>query len=373
MGKRMAMLGVLLVAGFVLIGMRAVAPNGFSAGKAIPFLGMENGNAEWIVGDEPGVWIGKEAINEALTEGTENNSDDEGPEFVHEIEWEKAGMKPISFDTAEEALEFATDEIQYKSDFENYGVMEAWANPEKTLKKDSGDCEDKAILLASLLKFHTEEYAKNDMVFVRIAPYYGGLHAQVVWKHLQSWYLLDPTSGYTNRISSPTIGAYGTLWFNDETVKGWLPGYYEPQEQEPNKPEIYPKPQLFEFHHYEREFHRGKIIVIPEQSYKEIPLPEGAPEKTNLTYKITISNGTLTITENGEVMATTNLSEGEKFVYSTNDPIYLHVEVSLEGEKIFGNIEANTQSTYCSQTFSRNGEISVVIEVQGNSICFWGK
>jgi len=348
MGKRMAMLSVLPVAGLVLIGMVAVAPNVFGAGKAIPFLGIENGYEEWIVGGESGVWIGKEAINEALTEGTENTIDDEGSEFVHEIEWEKAGMKPISFDTAEEALEFATDEIRYKSDFENYGVMEAWANPEKTLEKGSGDCEDKAILLASLLKFHTKEYAKNDMVFVRIAPYYGGLHAQVVWKHLQGWYLLDPTSGYINRMCAPIIGAYGTLWFNDETVKGWLPGYYEPGKREFDKPEIYPKLQPFEFRHYEREFHRGKIVVIPGYSYREIPLPERTPEKTNLVYKITIRNGTVTITEKGKLITTTNLSEGEKFVYSTNDPIYLRVEVS------------------------RDEEISAVIEVQ-NSIYVSGK
>lgn len=120
---------------------------------------------------------------------------------------------------------------------------------------------------------------------------------------------------------APIIGAYGTLWFNDETVKGWLPGYYEPGEREFDKPEIYPKLQPFEFRHYEREFYQGEIVVIPEYSYREIPLPERTPEKTNLVYKITIRNGTVTI-----------LSEGKKFVYNANDPMHLRIEVSGDGE-----------------------------------------
>ena len=389
MEKRTAMLSVLLVAGLALAGIGTVVANGFSAGKVIPLLWMENGSADWVVEAEPGVWIGKEAINEALTEGTENTSDDEGSEFVHEIQWENTGMNSTSFNTAEEALEFATQEIPYKSDLENYGVEEAWANPEKTLEKGSGDCEDKAILLASLLKFHTEEYSENDTVFVRIEPYQFSLHAQVIWKDSSQdiWYLLDPTSGDMNQISSPSIGAIETLWFNDETVEGWLSGYYEPQGQEPNEPEIlrlkprqfkfrYQEEQPFEFRRHQGEFHRGKIIVVPKlQPYEGeiLPLPEEIPEETNLTYEITISNGTVAITENGEVIATTNLSEGEEFVYCTNDPIYLHVEVSLETEGVLATIEAKSRSTYCRQIFSRTGEISVVIEVQGNSIYFRGQ
>ncbi len=232
--KRTAMLSVLLVVGLALAGIGTIAANGFSAGKAIPLVWMENGKVDRVVEAEPGVWKGKEAINEALTEGTENTTDDEGSEFVHEIQWEKIGMNSTSFNTAEETLEFVTEEILYNSDLENYGVEEAWANPEQTLKKGSGDCEDKAILLTSLLKFHTEEVnLEEDLIFVRIAPYQSELHAQVIWKDSQNWYLLDPTSGDMSQISSLSIGVYGTLWFNDETVEGWLSSYYEPQKEQP--------------------------------------------------------------------------------------------------------------------------------------------
>ena len=294
--------------------------NGWNAEEIIPMLWIERSKVNGVEA-EPWVWKGKEAINEALTEGTKNASDDEGSEFVHDIQWEKIGMDSKSFDTARKALEFVTEEILYKSDFENYGVAEAWTNAEQTLKKGSGDCEDKAILLASLLKFYTEDVnSEEDSIFVRVAPYQSGLHAQVIWKDSSQnvWYLLDPTSGLMNQISSPDIGTVGSLWFNDKTVKGWLSGYYQP---------YWPEGEVFQpsFHQPQPitpvPFHREKknlfIPLLPDETplFEYFDLHQGQERDENNSYflEARISDGTLVIIKNGEVIKTVNLSDEKEF------------------------------------------------------------
>lgn len=110
--------------------------------------------------DEPGVWIKTDEVNEitpALTEETASLVDDEASEFIHQIQWAEAGMSELGFTNATDALDWVYNNISYEEDLDNYGVAEAWANPEQTLNRGSGDCEDMAFLLASLLKWHTAE------------------------------------------------------------------------------------------------------------------------------------------------------------------------------------------------------------------------
>ena len=46
--------------------------------------------------------------------------------------------------------QWVIEHIEYKSDWENYGMDEYWAYPTQTLDRMSGDCEDGAFLLHSL-------------------------------------------------------------------------------------------------------------------------------------------------------------------------------------------------------------------------------
>jgi predicted transglutaminase-like cysteine proteinase len=48
-------------------------------------------------------------------------------------------------------MRWVQDNIQYVSDIENYGQPEYWAGPSLTVQKKSGDCEDGAFLMQSLM------------------------------------------------------------------------------------------------------------------------------------------------------------------------------------------------------------------------------
>jgi len=199
--------------------------------------------------NDPGIWTKADGVNEitpALTEGTATFADDEAREFVHPIEWEKTplndettwrgeadgadGSIPDGAINATEALAWVYSNIGSATDEDNYGVTEAWANPEKTLTQGSGDCEDMAFLLASLLKFHTNEVdiAGGDLVYAEcgfLLPPDEDFHAWVFWWDASGpdWHQLDPTSGEMNHILYPALG---TLWLNNEHAFGFLPGYY---------------------------------------------------------------------------------------------------------------------------------------------------
>lgn len=53
--------------------------------------------------------------------------------------------------TVKTITDFVCSAIKYKTDDELYGTTERWAKPMETLYLHAGDCEDKAILLCSLL------------------------------------------------------------------------------------------------------------------------------------------------------------------------------------------------------------------------------
>ncbi len=180
------------------------------------------------------------SINYALTEGTpKSHKDDKADEFIHKIRWNETDVGELNFSTVREALSWVHENIVYCYDMFSYGCLEAWATPEATLTLKTvndtegfyGDCEDLAILLASLIKFHTFEFrSEEDEVYVRLGPIEIEpgmfiLHAWVVWydHSEQTWWQLDPTTGTIKWIQYPDAG---TLWFNDEGVFGFLPGYY---------------------------------------------------------------------------------------------------------------------------------------------------
>ena len=182
--------------------------------------------------DAPGIWRKTDGVNEitpALTEGTATWGDDEAAEFVHPIQqWGAFGSQ--AFATAQDALNWVNTNITYAEDDVNYGVAEAWANPEQTLNQSSADCEDLAFLLASLLKWHTDEVktGEGDLVYVGcgfVLPPAGAFHCWVIWYDASAnvWHQLDPTLGVMNGLLYPALG---TLWLNDAHVLGFLDGYY---------------------------------------------------------------------------------------------------------------------------------------------------
>jgi len=52
---------------------------------------------------------------------------------------------------AEKILKWVRENVIYVSDSENYGLLERWAYPTETLTRRTGDCEDGAFLIHSML------------------------------------------------------------------------------------------------------------------------------------------------------------------------------------------------------------------------------
>jgi len=52
---------------------------------------------------------------------------------------------------AEKILLWVQDNIEYKTDLENYNMNEWWTTPSQTLRRESGDCEDGAFLIHSMM------------------------------------------------------------------------------------------------------------------------------------------------------------------------------------------------------------------------------
>jgi len=87
--------------------------------------------------------------------------------------------------------------ITYKYDSDIHGVDDYWQLPKETLQLRTGDCEDSAILLCSLLR--SAGYSAND-VFVFIGESDGKGHAWVSFRWInllgvESWIRLEPTVG----------------------------------------------------------------------------------------------------------------------------------------------------------------------------------
>jgi len=73
--------------------------------------------------------------------------------------------------------------IEYKSDEEQWGVEEYWQTPEETLSLHSGDCEDFAILLCTLLRAYG---IGEEQIYVAVGVDNDGYgHAFLI----ENWYL----------------------------------------------------------------------------------------------------------------------------------------------------------------------------------------
>lgn len=199
-----------------------------------------------VLADAPHIWRKTEEINEV----TPALVDNEGSEFVHQVQWGEVDgwdeaswesdadiLSPSDYVSVTETLtwvyaNYGGDNLQ--TDEVNYEAADAWANPEQTLNQGNGDSEDLAFLLASLLKWHTDEVESDDLVFVNLGfmspvPFadYPGPRAAVLWfdrsagEAYQMWPALN-----SDLVLFTLPGTFGTLWLNDEYVAGFLQGYY---------------------------------------------------------------------------------------------------------------------------------------------------
>jgi predicted transglutaminase-like cysteine proteinase len=107
--------------------------------------------------------------------------------------------------------------IQYKHDEDVYGVREYWQFGKETVSLKTGDCEDFAILLCSLLR--AAGYSPND-VYVVIGKNDQGYHAWVkINLDTIGWYNLEPQeNGWATVLGDfITLSDYEALYaFNDQ-------------------------------------------------------------------------------------------------------------------------------------------------------------
>jgi predicted transglutaminase-like cysteine proteinase len=139
-------------------------------------------------------------------------ADGEGSEFVQPVD----GLAPDAFASINEAYEFVLNNITYVLDSERFaeqfpGVDDVWVSANQTYYDGVGDCEDKAILLCALLRFHTADPLPADNVWVLCNR--GFQHAWVQIKTDRGILTIDPTWD----IIKP--GGGGQLKFNDQWVK----------------------------------------------------------------------------------------------------------------------------------------------------------
>ena len=116
--------------------------------------------------------------------------------------------------------------IEYVPDDKSHGVEDYWQTPAETIALGTGDCEDFAILLVSLLRAYG---APDDQVYVAVGDDLNGLwHAYVVerccngiWRIMNAEYDRDPS--YLDSVDGQTYNV--AYCFNDRRGFRGLPEY----------------------------------------------------------------------------------------------------------------------------------------------------
>ncbi len=100
----------------------------------------------------------------------------------------------------ERAMVYVNGRITYVSDLDNFGKKDYWQYPRETLESGKGDCEDMALLLASLLM-----EAGIDDVRVVVGNYEHEPHAWVEVRGRRATYILDSAFG---KMYTAPMGSY---------------------------------------------------------------------------------------------------------------------------------------------------------------------
>jgi transglutaminase-like putative cysteine protease len=112
------------------------------------------------------------------------------------------------FSDFEALRDWASWHISYKYDRDVHGINEYWQLPSETLNLRTGDCEDFAILLCSLLRAYG---IPSNQVYVAIGISSDGMHAYLVEKYYKGiWQVVEPQAGVWG-------GALMQDWFTSES------------------------------------------------------------------------------------------------------------------------------------------------------------
>lgn len=145
-------------------------------------------------------------------------ADGNAKELIHPIKSEP------TYEDPHDALVKTYEQIKYASDEELYGVSEAWANPEMTLEKGEGDCEDSGFLAASRNRFQLEESLGPKECFAVGCTFEDKGetvgHLYVLARYPDgNWYRQEPTGGFESRYRLP--GEKDIVMMNDKVVR-WV-------------------------------------------------------------------------------------------------------------------------------------------------------
>lgn len=106
-----------------------------------------------------------------------------------------------------------SNNIKYKSDWDQYGVDEFWQTPLETLKLKTGDCEDYAILGASMLR----ALGYDARVEFGVVNWLGGVMGMHAWVEFPSggyWYTFEGINGAIYKGAEAALNAgYKTRWY----------------------------------------------------------------------------------------------------------------------------------------------------------------
>lgn len=153
----------------------------------------------------PFEYSGINKINNALSDGN-------GDEFVMNI-----GMSAYRFSTVREAYDWVISHMIYEED---PNPPDIWTSSLRQYGEiifqgvGKGDCDDYAILLCSLLRFHTSGGISEDRVWFAVNQIKGGYHAWVQYiDENGDYWILDPVNDKI-QAGNPV----STLKFNDKMV-----------------------------------------------------------------------------------------------------------------------------------------------------------
>lgn len=137
--------------------------------------------------------------------------------------------------TALSALDYVHKQIQYKYDIDAHNKSEYWQHPEETIQRKTGDCDDVALLVASLIRmcgipaFRVKVCAG----WVKTNKGKGG-HAYCIYlkEKDNQWYVLDPVyyysfsrEAYKKGVPHKMIPRYypeeNPIWFTFNDKYGW--------------------------------------------------------------------------------------------------------------------------------------------------------
>jgi predicted transglutaminase-like cysteine proteinase len=133
----------------------------------------------------------------------------------------KSFSNEIGTNNPVEVYRFVRDEIKYEEDYLNFDYrFEYWQFPEETLKLRTGDCEDQAILLCTLLR--AKGYSPEDVKVVFGLTSSNTGHAWVELFYQGNWVVFDPTSSasdfiektrYYSLINASYKGSFNDLYY----------------------------------------------------------------------------------------------------------------------------------------------------------------